>query len=102
MYSYFRIPTLTFGPEVVVVFGATVILVVDAIVVLSHLEHLQRSFVNVVVSKRLQCQTDGGAIGLPFPGEDPSALLPVQGVNIKCKVHIICWMVIWTWYFLTS
>ena len=77
MYSYFQIPTLTFGPEVVVVFGATVLLVVDAIVVLSHLEQLQRSLIDVVVLKRLQCQTDGGAICLPFPGEDPSALLPV-------------------------
>ena len=77
VYSYYRIPTLTFGPEVVVVFGATVILVVDAFVVLSHLEQLQGSLVDVVVSKRLQCQTYCGAIGLPVPGEDPCALLPV-------------------------
>ena len=90
------------GPEVAVVFGATPILVVDTIVVLSHLEQLQRILVNVVVLKCLLCETDCGGICLSVPGEDPSALLPVLGVNMKYNVHIISWMVIWTWYFLTS
>ena len=42
--------TLIFEPEVFVVFGATFILVVDTIVVLSHLEQLQQSLIYYVVS----------------------------------------------------
>ena len=45
--------SLIFGPEVFVVFGATFILVVDTIVVLSHLEQLQQSLIYVVSSLQL-------------------------------------------------
>ena len=86
--------SLIFGPEVFVVFGATFILVVDTIVVLSHLEQLQQSLIYVVSSLQLvDSLSRGGRRGRGEPcgkvqGRQISSFFYLQTISLRFQTEL--------------